>query len=187
MINIIVGFFWIAVTTTISMAFMTLPVQELGGMNIKITLFIFFLLFEGAGVFVLIKGLKQVVKNLKTKKYGLPCYAIVREIAGTGASVNGNPEYKAIIDFVNPETNMVEKIEEILGFNYDKYPINSYLQCKYYKGDINIEKLVLDNEVPWDIQKNLVPRKDVQNFSDIEFSSDKEYVTIDGVQYKKNN
>ena len=74
-----------------------------------------------------------------------------------------------------------------IGFNYNKYPINSYVLCKYYQGDINLENLVFENEIPGDIKKHLAPNQQMSNYSNLEFSVDKEYVTIDGVQYKKIN
>ena len=40
----------------------------------------------------------------------MQCYGIVRDIQTTGVYVNDNPEYKAILDFVNPETYQVESI-----------------------------------------------------------------------------
>ena len=58
--------------------------------------------------------------------------------------------------------------------------------CKYYQGDINLENLVSENEIPGDVKKYLVPSQQIPNYTNLEFSADKEYVTIDGVQYKKN-
>ena len=72
-----------------------------------------------------------------------------------------------------------------MGFHYDKYPINSYVLCKYYQGDINFENIVPENEIPGEIKKYLVPKQQVPNYFNLEFSDDREYVTIDGVKYKK--
>ena len=134
---------------------------------------------------MLISGLRKIIKDRKTKSHGIKCYGIVSDIQTTGSYVNDNPEYKAILNFVNPETNQLETIDEIIGFDCNKYPIDSYVLCKYYQGDINLENLVSENEIPGDIKKYLVPSQQVPNYSNLEFSADREYVTIDGVQYKK--
>ena len=46
--------------------------------------------------------------------------------------INEAPEYKAKIELINPETNQREVLDEIIGLNYFKYPVNSYVLCKYY-------------------------------------------------------
>ena len=54
--------------------------------------------------------------------------------------------------------------------------------CKYF---VNFENLISENEVPGGIRTYLGKVQQKPNYSSIEFSSDKEYVTIDGIQYKK--
>ena len=185
MFEFIFGLAWTAFVTPIFIMCLVVPGEQRGGADMNLFLFIFFVLFEFIGLYMLIRGLKKIIKDKKTKKHGIQCYGIISEIQETGSYVNNNPEYKAILHFLNPETNKVETIEEIIGFHYNKYPINSYVLCKYYQGDVNLENLIFEKEVPGDIKKYLFPLKQVSNYSNIEFSSDKEYVTIDGVQYKK--
>ena len=157
------------------------------------------------GIVLITKGAKKIIKDRKTSKYGIPCYCIVRNILNTGTYVNGHPEFKVIVDVVNPNTNQIEELEEIIGFNSNKYPINSYLACKYYEGDINIDRIASDNEVSDSYKRLLVQSQNTVNnsypqpgnmgygtgfnpgYTDISFSSDREYVTIDGVTYKKVN
>lgn len=184
MFKFLFGLIWTAFVTPIFIMCLVVPGEQRGGADMNPVLFIFLALFEVIGLYLIISGLRQIIKDRKTKKYGIPCYGIVRDIQTTGSSVNDRPEYKAILDFVNPETNQLETIEEIIGFDDNKYPINSYVLCKYYKGDINLENLVSENETPGYIKEQLVP-KQVPNNTNLEFSADREYVTIDGVQYKK--
>lgn len=94
--------------------------------------------------------------------------------------INEAPEYKAKIELINPETNQREVLDEIIGLNYFKYPVNSYVLCKYFQGDVNIISIVPESEVPSFIKKSLP----VIN-TDIKYSDDKEYVNIDGINYKK--
>lgn len=185
MFKFLFGLVWTAFVTPIFIMCLVVPGEQRGGVDMSPSLFIFFILFESIGFYMLISGLKKIVKDNKTKRYGMQCYGIISEIRETGSYVNNNPEYKATLYILNPETNQVETIEEIIGFDYNKYPINSYVLCKYYQGDINLENIISENEVPGGIKTYLVSAQKVLNYSSIEFSSDKEYVTIDGVQYKK--
>lgn len=186
MFKFIFGLAWTVFVTPIFVACLFVPGEQRGGMDMNIFLFIFFIVFELIGLCLMISGLKKVIKDKKTKRFGLLCYGIIHDIQETGAYVNNNPEYKVIMNVVNPETRQLQILEEVIGFNYDKYPINSYILCKYWQGDINLEKIISENEVPGDIKINLVPTPQVPNYSNLEFSPDREYVTIDGIQYKKN-
>ena len=125
------------------------------------------------------------VKNNKTKKYGTLCYGIVQDIKSTGLYINEQPEYKAILDIVNPNTNQLERVDENVGFNYNKFPIGSYVLCKYYNGDINFERIAHPSEVSSSLKELLKPIDYVSSVNDVEFSDDQEYVTIDGIKYKK--
>ena len=186
MFQFLFGLAWSALITPIFVVCLVIPGAERGGADMSPLLFIFLLIFELIGLVMLILGLRKIIRDIKTKMHGVPCYGLVCDIGCTGASMNDNPEFKAIMTIINPETNQLETIDEIIGFDDDKYPINSYVLCKYYKGDINLGNIVNENEVPGDIKKRLVPRHQTPNYSNLEFSEDREYVTIDGVQYKKN-
>jgi len=181
------GLVWTLFVTPIFIMCLVIPGEQRNGIDMNIFLFIFFIVFEIIGLYMLISGIKTIIKDKKTKKYGTQCFGIVRDIQQTGAYVNDNPEYKALLDIVNPETNQIEKIEEIVGFDYRKYPINSYIQCKYYEGDINIDRVVAENEIPGGIKRMIIPigQQQKPEYIDLEFSPDREYVTIDGVKYKK--
>ena len=182
MLNFKFGIIWTAISTLIFGIFLSIPSEQNDGAYLVI---LFFIIFEFIGLYFLISGIKKIIKDKKTKKHGIQCYGIISEIQETGSYVNGSPEYKAILNIVNPETNQMETIEEIIGFHYNKYPINSYVLCKYYEGDINIEKIASEYEVPEYIKEYLVPVQQEPNYSNLEFSSDREYVTIDGIKYKK--
>ena len=185
MFKFLFGLAWTAFITPMFILCLVVPGEQRGGADMDLFLFSFFILFEAIGLYMLISGLRKIIKDIKTKMHGIKCYGIVSDIQVTGSYVNGKPEYKVILDFVNPETNQLETIEEIIGFNYNKYPIDSYVQCKYYQGDINLEDRVSENEIPEEIKKYLVSGQQEPNDSNLEFSADREYVTIDGVQYKK--
>ena len=185
MFKLIFGLVWTAFITPIFIICLVIPGEVRDGVDMNPMLFIFMSIFEAIGLYLLITGLKKVIQDNKTKKYGIECYGIIRDIQETGSYVNNSPEYKATLDFMNPENYQVETIEEIIGFDYDKFSINSYVLCKYYQGDINIENSIFENEVPSGIKTYLVPVQQNSNYTGVEFSSDGEYVIINGVQYKK--
>ncbi len=141
--------------------------------------------FDAIALYLIISGGKTVIQNIKTEKNGVQCYGVVREIKTTDFAVNDNPEYKATIQIVNPETNQLEDFEEVIGFNYKKYSVNSIVLCKYYQGDVNIIKKIDINEIPEETKKRLIIISNFSNSENVVFSPDGEYVTIDGVKYKK--
>ena len=132
---------------------------------------------------LLIRAIIEYVKNIETANYGKECYGIITEFRGTGATSNGKPKLRAIIKFVNPETNKTETGEYVIGYDPGEYTIGSYILCKYYKGTIVIGNICYEENIPEDIREYIV-RYEVES-SQVEFSSDEEYVTIDGVKYKK--
>lgn len=48
----------------------------------------FFTIFLPQGIFLLVKGLKKVIKNKKTKKLGAECFAMIEGIYLTGTYMN---------------------------------------------------------------------------------------------------
>lgn len=186
MFDFLFGLLWTAFITPIFIMCLVIPGEQRNGVDMNPLLFIIFIVFEFIGLYLLFKGLKKIIKDKKTKKYGIQCYGIINDIQVTGSYVNGKPEYKVILDFVNPETHQVDTIEEIIGFDYDKYPINSFILCKYFQGDINLEKQITWNEVPKEIKKYLAPVQQIPNYSSIENNTNDEYETIDRILYKNN-
>lgn len=149
------GILWTTITTAVFALFVFVPANVRNGDEVSLMPVLILGLFEVVGIILLVSGAKQVIKDKKTSKYGLQCYGIVRQILQTGSYVNNRPEYKAVIDFVNPESQQVQSIEEIIGFDYNKYPVNYYVMCKYYEGDINLEYPVDESQAPEDVKKVL--------------------------------
>lgn len=185
MFNFTFGLIWLAITTPIFLLFILVPGAERGGAEVSLIPVLGFITFEVIGFYLLISGLKQIIKNRKTEKHGTQCFGMICDIQKTGAYSNGKAEYKAKVYFINPETRGIEKLEEIIGFDYNKYQIGSYIKCKYYQDDINISDQIQDYEVPEYIREYLDVYRPTPDISDIEFSSDREYVIIDGVRYRK--
>ena len=172
MFKFLFGLVWTAFVTPLFIILLVIPGEQKNSVVMSLFLFSFFILFEVIGLYMLISGLRQIIKDRKTKKRGIKCYGIVNDILITGSFVNGYPEYKVVLDFVNPETKKLETIEEIIGFDYYKYPIDSIVLGKYYKGDINLEDVISENEIPEDIKEVFISSRQVPNNTSLEFSDD---------------
>ena len=147
--------------------------------------FILILLFDVIGAYLIISGGVIIISNIKTKRKGVQCYGVVRGINAKYQVVGDRMEYKAIIQIVNPETNQLEDFEENIGSDCDKYPVYSGVLCKYYQGDVNIIKKIDISEIPDKVKKRLIIMQGNLNNGKVEFSPDGEYVTINGIKYKK--
>lgn len=191
MFSLLFGLFWTAVVTPIFVMCLVIPAEQRHGAEMDPLLFIVFVIFELIGLYMIYYGLKRIIKDRKTKRHGVQCYGIIYDIQFTGTYYNDKPEYKAVVYFVNPETYQLENLEEIIGFDNTKYPIKSYVLCKYYQGDINIENIVSENEIPGDTKRKIdailstINTNQGPNYSNLEFSEDREEVVIDGITYKR--
>ena len=155
MFKLIFGLIWIAMTTPIFLySFHSFNIQEIDP-SFSMIMLATYALFELVGIIIFISGLKTILKDKKTSKNGTICYGIISDLKPTGSYINEKCELKAVVRFINPITNEEETKEEIVGFNENKYPIDSYVVCKYYNGDINIEDLASPNEIPDKIKNYL--------------------------------
>ena len=111
-------------------------------------LFIFFLIFEAIGLIILISGIKQVIKDRKTNKFGDITYGQIISIYETGSVSNGKKELQAEILTYIYNQNIGRRINEIIGFQPLEYNVGDFVQLKYYEDDINIVKVVSENMVP---------------------------------------
>ena len=171
MSDFLFGFVWTAFFTPIFIEYLISPEEQNGGADKNPFMFIFNCAFELFGLYFLIRGLITIIKDKKTNKRGLECYGIIRNIQRTG-EFNNKLEYKAIVNFINPETNELETLEENIGFNYPQYDIDTYVLCKYYQGNINIEKIIFEKNVPERVKKYLIPIGIEQNeFNEEEYNN----------------
>lgn len=140
--------------------------------------------FVAVGAYVLIRGLKQIIVNFKIKQFGIECYGIINDIQQTERSNNRSGD-KVIVHFINPETQSIETLEALTGYDHYKFRLNSYVKCKYYKGKIQIIKKLFKKSIPEEIKECLDPFRAKSDIPDISFSDDREYVFIDGVRYSR--
>ena len=191
MFELVFGIIWTLFTSIFAFVFIS------AGDDVPSLLVLMLIAFVVIGVYLIFIGAKKVIKDSKTNKFGIECFGIVRSVEPTNVYINDRPQYRTNIDIVNPNTLQLEQLSEVTGTNYYKYPINSYVKCKYYEGDINIIGMIIENDIPGDYKKLLVPNNNSNtsfsdpfnpappSYSDISFSEDRQTVTIDGETYIK--
>ena len=134
---------------------------------------IFLGIFWVIGITMIVIGIKKIIKNSNTEKFGEVCYGRIISISKTGAYVNGVPQLKALITVYIESNGEVTEVEEVIGLATNrKYNVGDYVEGKYYNGDINISSYVPETMIPSYIQsrfKDLVKTEDT--------------ITIDGVEY----
>ena len=136
---------------------------------------IFMGIFWVIGIFILILGLKKIIKNAQTYELGEDCYGRIVDIKRTGASVNDVPELKAIVTVYIESLRTTQNIEEVIGLaTKGEYQIGDYVEGKYYNGDINIASYIPENIIPLHIQDKL---------RNVKVNIDKDEITVGGVKY----
>ena len=133
-------------------------------------------LFWAVGLFMMGKGLIKVIKNILTNQRGEECFGRVDSIYNSGAYVKNRPELKADFLVYIPSTQETKVVSEIIGFNRYNYEIGSYVKLKYYEGDINIEGVIEEFELPSDAKYQF-------DESPLFDSLDQNTIVINGVEY----
>ena len=144
----------------------------------------------GSSIFVLIGALliyagivEEIIKK-KINEHGIKCYGIVKRVLPTGEYSGDKEGGREIVQIVNPNTNLIEDIRNIIDYGRQKSPTNTYVLCKYYEKKIIILENLAAIEVPEKIKNLLIPAPK-RKFESLEFSPDGNTVTIDGVEYEK--
>jgi hypothetical protein len=174
------GILWTLITSV-----MLIILLKAGQINIWV------LIFWGIGIFMIIKGVIELVRNGFTTKKGVLCYGIIKSVSTTGLSVNGNPEYKADVAVYIESENKVVHCTEKIGFNPEEYEEGSCVKVKYYKDDINfIEKNVDFNMITYNAQNNLSEyyidkKSEVTLINPKVIYKNDNIIEVNGVNYKK--
>ena len=184
MFELFFGLMWTAITAIVTFGFYgTTGDVYVNGVPVSHEEFsvmlwpkLFLGLFWVIGLFMIGKGLIQIIKNTLTKTKGEECYGRITNVYNSGAYVNDRPELKADFLVYMPSTQSTQMLSEKIGFNRYKYPIGSYVRLKHYNGDINIEGIIDEYELPSDARHQFeeVPIAD---------SIGEDTIVIDGVEY----
>ena len=142
------GLLWTLFVTPIFIMCLVIPGEQRGGVDMSPGLFIFFSIFEAIGLFLLVSGIKQVIKDKKTNKFGDITYGQIISIYGTGSRSNDKEELQAeILTYVSNQ-NTLKRFNEIIGFPPIIYNVGDFVQLKFYEDDINIIQTVSENMIP---------------------------------------
>lgn len=172
MFDLLFGFFW----TVFSIA-MFFAVKKTTTGNIPLFVIGVLFLFIGVGVFVFVRAVWKVFKDYNTDKHGDDFYGFIEAVYPDGNYVNRLPEYKADVMVYEVSSGKSFKVSEVIGFDPNKYPINSYVKGKCCDGDINIKEKINDF--------NLLPLNVQNYFREIENSNSPDTIEVNGVKYKR--
>lgn len=119
----------------------------------------FFFIFLAIGIYFLISGIMQVIRDKKTGKIGILTYGHFFSIYKTGAIEDGEEELKAVFLSYLPDRNRVIRVEEIISFTPTDYKEGDFVQLKFYKGDVNILQVLPEGAIPKSILRLLKEEK----------------------------
>lgn len=154
---------------------------------------LFMLLFVGVGLFCMIKGILEVLRNYMTNKKGIVCYGIIEKLEPTNTSYNGNPVYRANAMIYLESENRVISCSESLGLDIRNIVEGSCVKVKYYNNDINYIDMNVDfNTIPYNAQNALssyyIDRTKINNTTSVDsrviYENDN-IIEVNGVKYKK--
>lgn len=106
-------------------------------------------------VILIIYGLIKVIRNAMTETSGEKCYGIISGLKPTNTSIMDKPILNAVVNLYVESENKVLTIEESIGLDSDKYAIGTFVELKYYKGDINFVGVIDKTLVPANAMEHL--------------------------------
>ena len=190
MFELIFGIIWTAFSCFFAIMFFNVPANNyyVNGTEVSEAAFKAMLmpkliigLFIAVGIIMMIKGGRKVLKNMQTRTHGELCYGRVLAVERTGTYVNERPIFKAEIYLHSQLDGEDYTIWEEVGFNPQKYPTGSFVQVKYYKGDINFDETsAYTEDIPESMKQYLLSKT-----ANLVFADNDESIVIDGVRYIK--
>lgn len=192
MFELIFGLVWTAFTILVGAAFGTsMSSNGVSANNNSFFVLGVLFLFIAVGIFLIIKGAVKLFKNSQTNKYGVERYALIEDVVPTGSYLNNKPELKAKMCVVM-KYDETEEFEEVIGFN-PICDVGDFVLVKQYNGDVNIIKVLTENEIPYDKKEILLKNKSscaekrighYTSPADLE-DVEGEFIIINGEKYKK--
>lgn len=185
MFEILFGLIWTSITAILTFVFYSGTSGEIyvndelvsqAEFNEMLWPKLFFGIFWAIGLFMIYWGLKRIIKDKKTNAFGEICYGKITDIFESGTYINEVPELKAQIVLYIPSINDIKIVSEVIGlyglvYNYE---IGKCVEVKYYNGDINFEKVLDIQDLPYEAQEIL---------NEFKTEMPKEKVMYNGVEY----
>ena len=185
MFEILFGLIWTSITAILTFVFYSGTSGEIyvndelvsqAEFNEMLWPKLFFGIFWAIGLFMIYWGLKRIIKDKKTNAFGEICYGKITDIFESGTYINEVPELKAQIVLYIPSINDIKIVSEVIGLygSVYNYEIGKCVEVKYYNGDINFEKVLDIQDLPYEAQEIL---------NEFKTEMPKEKVMYNGVEY----
>lgn len=178
MFKLIFGSMWMFIVVICTVVFFSAFSFGSGYGSIPIFFVLFISIFWIIGLYFLISGIKQIVRDRKTENLGEECFGKILNVYPSGTYINNIPELKADISVYIPSEGKVEIVSEILGIKGYNFPQGSIFKLKYYEGDVNIIKRADEYEVPSNVL-------DMLGASDNNQYANNDVIEINGERYMK--
>ena len=141
------------------------------------------------GIYILKRGIDKINIDKQTDNLGESCYGLITDIYPTGSSSMGVPELKANVTIYIPSSHEVMDVSEVLGMA-DKvgfYRVGSYVQLRYFEGDINFEFVLDEETLPTDVKEQLSASDSLVNAKNTNNVISNDTIVIDGVEYVRSD
>lgn len=200
--DLLFGGIWLLVSGIVTFVFYSAGSVNVNGVPVSHEEFVTLLwpklvlgLFWAVGIAFFIPGIKLLLKDRKTKKYGEETYGVITRIYPSNVTVNGRPVLRAKVSAYIPSENRVEEFSEEIGVDGNaKYSVGSYVKAKVYNNDINIGEYIDSTLIPTyiyeelkEIEKSVTPSGngsfDWSNLGENVTTADE--IMINGVKYKR--
>lgn len=141
------------------------------------------------GIYLLKRGIDKISIDRQTDNFGESCYGLITDIYPSGSYANNIPELKANVTIYIPSSHEIMDVSEILGMA-DKvgvYRVGSYVQLRYFEGDINFEFVLDEESLPIDVKEQLSASDSLVTAKNTNNIISNDTVVIDGVEYVRSD
>lgn len=115
------------------------------------------------GIYLIVRGGRQLVKDYKSKNFGDEVYGMVAQICPSGTKINDRPVLNAEVVIVET-SGVIGKYVETIGTDCYKYRKGDFLLVSHYEDDINIISKVDGDIVPENIKNKIMSSGYVFNY-----------------------
>ncbi len=112
-------------------------------------------IFGVVGIVFVVSAIRQKRRDKATEENGENCFGTIIRMYPNGSRINNRLAYNVDVLIYIGSLGQTILVTENIGLSAFKYPLDSYLICKYYNGDINIKGLADINEMPIDVKERL--------------------------------
>lgn len=131
---------------------------------------IFLAIFWLIGLSMIAYGIYKTKKAKDIENYGEVCYGRITKVYFSGTYKNDEPLYKANIDIYIFSTKENKTVSGDIGFDKYLYPENSYVEVKYYKDNITVQRPIESEDIPLYAAEHII-------------NTENDAIIIDGVEY----